>query len=383
VPVWLLLNSLTFSVVLCRVITDLIAEASATKDAIDEAHASIENAIDASRAAPPPPPAATTEADLFGDWGDDVPAPATVAVHAPASADTASHFSGTQSVESQSHYSHPPQEQQPEKYNDGPSFSYSLPPPASGPGMYNGGGYTPGHNRNISTASGFGEVMGGTSEEMDGIPSFGGIPAVPSVEEVEILKTKSKEADDVARDAEESRRQLTAQLEELRRVADEAESKARAMSSKPVKKKGLLGGRSVKRDAKETQRLAAEARDKKEALLKVQAQVKDAEALAKATKDEAERLNKEAEEAQMKAAEAASMHHKHAPTQTMAPPQSMGSHSYGLGSAKPPAPHPVPETNGFGGPPHNGGFNSNVMGSGGAGIPTPSGYEDPYSNPFE
>jgi hypothetical protein len=50
-----------------------------------------------------------------------------------------------------------------------------------------------------------------------------------------------------------------------------------------------------------------DARDKKEAMLNAQAQVKDAESLATATKREAERLFKEAEDAQMSAAAAASM----------------------------------------------------------------------------
>jgi hypothetical protein len=50
-----------------------------------------------------------------------------------------------------------------------------------------------------------------------------------------------------------------------------------------------------------------DARDKKDAMLVAQAQVKDAESLAMATKREAERLLKEAEDAQMSAAAAASM----------------------------------------------------------------------------
>jgi hypothetical protein len=58
---------------------------------------------------------------------------------------------------------------------------------------------------------------------------------------------------------------------------------------------------------KEIERLAMDARDKKDAMLLAQSQVKDAEALALATKREAERLNKEAEDAQMSAAAAASM----------------------------------------------------------------------------
>ena len=64
---------------------------------------------------------------------------------------------------------------------------------------------------------------------------------------------------------------------------------------------------SVLYEQKEIERLTLDARDKKDALLLAQSQVKDAEALAMATKREAERLNKEADDAQMSAAAAVSM----------------------------------------------------------------------------
>jgi hypothetical protein len=60
-------------------------------------------------------------------------------------------------------------------------------------------------------------------------------------------------------------------------------------------------------EQKEIERLTMDARDKKDAMLNAQSQVKDAESLAMATKREAERLFKEAEDAQMSAAAAASM----------------------------------------------------------------------------
>ena len=65
-----------------------------------------------------------------------------------------------------------------------------------------------------------------------------------------------------------------------------------------------------------------DARDKKDALLQAQAQVKDAESLAVATKREAERLNKEAEDAQMAAAAAASMQDQSHQKVTMSSQQS-------------------------------------------------------------
>lgn len=135
--------------------------------------------------------------------------------------------------------------------------------------------------------------------------------------------------------------------------------------------------------------LAADARDKKDAMLLVQAQVKDAESFAVATKKEAERLNKEAEEAQMSAASAASMQDRSPPPATNGYPKQAPSYggppaahsadtgAYGMASSTPSS------DVGFGGSPL-GGFDANVMGGGGGlSIPTPSGVDDPYSNPFE
>ena len=142
---------------------------------------------------------------------------------------------------------------------------------------------------------------------------------------------------------------------------------------------------------KEAARLAAEAKDKKEALLQAQAYVKDAEVLATSTRQEAERLRKEADDAQMRAATNASMQQNQ---QSARPAQGPGlSSNYNSNGYFPePSEAPLysfnkPESDtgpaaNFGGPPHDGGFSSNVMGSGGGiDIPTPSG-DDPYSNPF-
>lgn len=156
---------------------------------------------------------------------------------------------------------------------------------------------------------------------------------------------------------------------------------------------------------KEAERLALDARQKKEAMLQVQAQLKDAEALAKATKEEAEKLHKEAETIELKAAQAASMQHSLPVSQNNMP-------LFGMDYNKPFIPQPQPDSNGFGAPMGSGGtvgviaapppplgsggsvgmvaapplgdnFNPNVMGSGGTEIPVPAGFDDPYSNPFE
>lgn len=336
------------------VLKDLISDATITKQAIDEAHESIENANEvlarsmgvgnpstagASSTFQTAPAPAIAEEDLFGGWGSDDGG----AVNAPLPALGSGNFSSAaassvdESQPSSTYYNNPPQVQmessQPTHSSPMPSYSYNPnpepTPPAMSTNMYNGGGYTGGsgmggHNRDMS-GNDFGEVMGSspslqpplpTIQQYDsgfgssmGATTYDSIPHVTSLKEVEDLKAKSKEADDVAKDAEASRRQLVAQLEELRKLADEAESKVRAASEKPTKKKGILGrgGAIQKKDAKEIERLTMDARDKKDALLLAQSQVKDAESLAMATKREAERLNKEAEDAQMSVAAAASM----------------------------------------------------------------------------
>jgi hypothetical protein len=316
---------------------DLISDATATKQAMDEAHESIENANEVlarsagvvgggmvAASAPAPIP----ETDFFGGWGEDD----TGAVNAPLPGlSSGLYTAGTSSAEdlSQPYKPPAPAASQPPVAANPPvsTFSYSAnAEPTPSTNMYNGGGYTGGHNRDVS-GNDFGEVMGSGSgfqiPAPSSIPQYGSsgygssigapstydsIPQATSLKEVEDLKSKSKEADDLARDAEASRKQLVAQLEELRRLADEAESKVRAASDKPVKKKGILGrGGPQKKDQKEIDRLMMDARDKKEAMLQAQAQVKDAEALVIATKQEAERLNKQAEDAQMSVAAAASM----------------------------------------------------------------------------
>lgn len=380
-----------------RVIQDLIAEANATKQAIDEAYESIEAANEAVHAAPPAP-TPVTETDFFGGWGSKT-APLPVAT--------------------QSESIPPPVRSEPQplpvQHNETPTYSYNPAPVPAAPGMFDGGGYNPGHNRDISNTSGFGEVMGsgpgiGQSLSVVGENSaYGGkILASPSMGEVEVLKSRSREADEVARDAEESRRQLSASLEEIRRLADEAEEKSRQASAAPVKKKGFLrggGGKTVKKDSvrnqllttddytfityfvkrlipvffsftlqQELQKLAMDAKEKKEKLLELQAQLKDAEALANATRQEAERLNKAAEDAQLQAASMASMQQSQ-PGQTSqtAKVQPQTTNGYGFPSQPSMQQPDGIDDSGFG-----------IMGSGGTSIPTPADapVDDPFSNPF-
>jgi hypothetical protein len=80
--------------------------------------------------------------------------------------------------------------------------------------------------------------------------------ATASMDEVNELRRRAKEASDVARDAEESHHNLLSQLDELRKIADEAEAQVRhekeiatAAEEEKGKRKGFLGrGKKKQKD---------------------------------------------------------------------------------------------------------------------------------------
>lgn len=402
------------------VVKDLISEASETKSAIQQAHTGVEEAIEMAKA--PPPAANGFDGDLF-DFGGAAPAPS-----GPVAQDS-SYASNAESM-------HPNPITEPPAYqnnqvlktvasNDSEygqlkeavlstdTFNSSY-GEASKAGLSNYASHYgqletvtsyesnqsdggPGHNRTASAASlGFDSsmVMGGAPLDYSTGSTLAGPPpptdryqgknaddhnSTPSIGDVNELRRRAKEAEDVARDAEESRQQVAAQVEELRRVADEAEAEARkhlAGGDGKKKKVGMLG-RGKKRDAKEGERLALEAKTKKDTFLQAQSQANDAQALALDTKREADRLRQQAEEAEINAASAASMQHSQPVAPSQQPsngyPAPAATPAYGTGMGQQPQ---------YGGTSFGGQYNPNVMGSGGVEIPTPSGGEDPYSNPF-
>jgi hypothetical protein len=132
----------------------------------------------------------------------------------------------------------------------------------------------------------------------------------------------------------------------------------------------------------------------KESLLQVQAQVKDAEALASLTRQEAEKLQKRAEDAQVEAATAASMQQYPPASSNPTPPMQLSTIGGSSGPSQnqyavPPNPYlaspPVNPSNSYpeyGFAQQSTGFDSNVMSnSGGFSIPTPQN-DDLYGNPF-
>eukprot|EP00522_Entomoneis_paludosa_P011313 CAMPEP_0172447012 /NCGR_PEP_ID=MMETSP1065-20121228/6408_1 /TAXON_ID=265537 /ORGANISM="Amphiprora paludosa, Strain CCMP125" /LENGTH=998 /DNA_ID=CAMNT_0013198205 /DNA_START=21 /DNA_END=3017 /DNA_ORIENTATION=- len=335
----------------------------------------------------------------------EIMAPASGDMMAPPSGDMMAPPSGDMTAPSQSgEMMAPPAQQQTQPSMD----VYGAPPAfASGPPITGGmpdqnaaanGGY---HNRNLSTASAFGfgddaAIMGGgpppfTADPRQGVAptpvqqsaptsasvaSAAPVPSVPESSTMDAdalseMRRKAKDADDVAREAEQSSRTQMQRVNELRAQADAAQEQAQRKTAElndggKKKKKGMFGGGGKKKDAKEVEQLNLDARLKKDALLQAQAQANDAQALAFETKREADKLRKELEDAELAAASSASLQHQQPASpspapQQQAPPQSYGGYQQQQQQM----------------PPQNIG-----MSNGGQGyqIPTPNG--DAYSNPF-
>lgn len=219
---------------ICSILTDLISEASATKEALDDAYASIENANETARARPA---AAAYEGDLFG-FSSPVPAASLPAPAAVPELDEPEQFSSApsydevdQNVRPRAGYQYEPPE------NNG--FFEARVPDTTTPGYMEGEGIMGGGPTPLpSESTTYGVPSGGQA--------YGGSGS--SMERVESLKRQLKEAEDIARDAEASSKQLNAAASELRRLADEAEVKARQFASQQAepKKKGFLRGSKKK-----------------------------------------------------------------------------------------------------------------------------------------
>jgi hypothetical protein len=255
-------------------VTGLIVEAKGTQNAIEEAHAAVESALEMSNA-PAPAHVNSFDGDLFG-FDEPAPAPAPAApLRAPAQS-----YSSAYSEEED-------EQQQPmgvtsmlsgnsEDYGHRPSEDYGMAPlpgpPPGGPYEISPPASSPSHLRSPSSASAGAfdneAIMGGgpapLPTEAAEPPSYGAAETsersyyghdkggpTPTNESIAELKRKAKEAEDLASDAEESRRQVMAQVNELRRVSDEAEALSRQHATSPTAKarKGFMGrGKKNKKD---------------------------------------------------------------------------------------------------------------------------------------
>ena len=230
---------------------------------MDDAYNGIEHANEAARAQPAPAPAplpapsgsGSFDGDFFSFDAAPAPAPAPTVPEPTPRAPDANQKPVLQQPPLQQHDVH--------SYGAEPSHDVHRQDDTA-----NAAEAQFGHNRVDSTGSGYMEgegIMGGAPAPLPsdagpvatplhpsgGAASHDGSPP-PTMESIAALKEKLKEAEDVARDAEESRRQIAAQTDELRRLADEAESKSREHAAVPEggkkKGKGFLG-RGKKKDA--------------------------------------------------------------------------------------------------------------------------------------
>jgi len=372
------------------VIADLIAEASATRDAIDEAYKGIENANQTVHEVMTPPAPAAFEGDLFGF--DQAPAPNPAAAAAQNSGENQPRVADTAApsfASSEDHYS-----------SDGPpQYQHQAPAQAPAAPAYQQESYgsAGGHNRSSSVASAFDGMMGGEPvalpKETPQQPTFiynaqSNVAPAPSLQNIEEMKRKLKEAEDVARDSADSAAQVRARANELKQEADEAEARLEAHNKQfEGKKKGLFGG-GGKKAAKEAERLAEEAKEKKDKFTEIKKQLKETDKCAKDARKEADNLRKEVEDAELKLATASSMEEQPPPgpkTNGFSPPNgpAYGGSAYGMNTTS------SSSVGGFDEPlggQIGSGFNPSVMAAGGGiDIPMPepiSAGSDPYSNPF-
>lgn len=237
----------------------MIGEARATKEVIDDAYDGIQNAAVASSEEGPPIIANNKlDNDLFGFSSEPQQS------EAPAS--LASNFSQQENRQLQPGVDNNQQVvggfyQQPETHLPAPHVVEPEPPapttePAQGAYSVDAPIQQPAynqpdlsrpaeiahHNRNSSVNSAFGTVMGGDITPLPGTDVGGAQEELPpTLEEVEALKSKAREASSIAEDAESSRRQMVEKSEELRKAADAADIEARKYLEKPEKKKKRFG----------------------------------------------------------------------------------------------------------------------------------------------
>eukprot|EP00541_Cyclophora_tenuis_P006082 CAMPEP_0116565754 /NCGR_PEP_ID=MMETSP0397-20121206/14068_1 /TAXON_ID=216820 /ORGANISM="Cyclophora tenuis, Strain ECT3854" /LENGTH=475 /DNA_ID=CAMNT_0004092551 /DNA_START=35 /DNA_END=1462 /DNA_ORIENTATION=- len=390
-----------------QVLGDLISETQSTKDALENANRDIHVVNESKQVAEQRQAAANAtsgsfEGDLFGF--DPTPAPASIPQPtnlpapaptpppeniappvAPAAFDPAQGFG---SVES------PPVKES----------SMSIPVPSDSSGF--SGIPDPEPSQFGATTLGAVPAIDGPSALTRG--AFGNNPpatsaAVPSKAEVESLRQQALDAEQSAREAEETRRTLAIEADKLKQMAETAEAEVRALQEKAAtKKRGF--GRGKKNIQKDIEQASQDAAERKKHFMEMQTQASNAQTLAMDSKRQADKLRQQAEQAELDLAAAESAKEAQQ-SSAPAPVQATGTTSgdYGFGNQTEPSPYGGLSL-GFGnGAPASsegfGGFGSGIMGgsgdsgggimggSGGSGIsiPTPQAGADSYNydNPFK
>ena len=378
-------------------LTDLISEATATKEALDSANRGIGEAnqnlaAPEQKAAAANTAAAGFEADLFGFGGPiggapaptPAPAPPVVAAAAaappPVAAPDTDYGLSTVSTDSSLPAPAAPPAAAPAPAAPTPSYGDSIwptPPPA---------------------AAAPAPVAESTPAPAPAMPAG---TTIVTKGELEKLRQEALAAQQAAQEAEDTRRTLAIEADKLRQQADDAESEARALSEKAsTKKRGF--GRGKKNLQKDADKAHEEVGEKRKHFMEMQMQANNAQTIAMETKREAERLRQEVEQGELALAAAESVQDTQpapAPAPEPAPVEEPTQTPGGLpgaglyGGGLPPLGTagglpPLGTGPGLAAPPSYEGF-GNIMGgtgSSGTSIPTPQAgggdASDPYSNPF-
>lgn len=353
--------------------TDLISEAQQTKDAINSATESIENANHHHAAVETEKQEAMNKSDVFESnlFGYEENGPGAAMGEAPAAEGFSNEMSAPPEKTSRgipepepvqdmyAQYSAPAPAPQPEAP---PTPQQQAPPtpqrqmqpvqarsPQPTPTNLSRPPAVAGHNRQ---SSGFdsGFVMGGSAPPLPeptradnasmssaarAHSSSGdyGFEDEEAFKIVEDMKKRAERAAETARDAEAAANRLAAEADELRTDADKADANARTLRAKAdEQKKGRFGGGKKKNMARDAERAGEDATELKKRFMAVQTQAHDAATVAAETRRESNRLKNEAEKAEIEMASAASLREQ---------------------QKKAPEPAPAPSNNGYGMPPQS------------------------------
>jgi hypothetical protein len=220
-------------------ITDLISETKATKEAIDSALDGVHEAEKMNEQAQMHPAPPSYEADLFGGFDVPAPAPATDSFHNQqgSSHPMAPPISTVSTPEEEVNATQGMAQAPAETFNPEPAQAKGVETVMSSDdeGGVMGAPPPPANDAPISMFNASPAVPHKTTSDVNP-----GLTATPSAAEVEDIKAAASKAEQTAREAEETRRSLAQQADDLRQVAEQAESEVREKEAHTGQKRNPL-----------------------------------------------------------------------------------------------------------------------------------------------
>ena len=368
------------------VLSDLISEARATQEVMEAASNDIHKVNETVYVAPVPPPAPVAEADLFGDWGAPAPASQAGASTTPAWGAPAPAVTTALSGGDDSSYEPPT-----EKFNQQTTIS------ATSYDSQDKNGF-------VANAPAPGLYSAAPPVAMQSYAQAPPISNAVTRSDIEDAKKSLAAAEQNARQAEETYLALASETESLRKAAEAAEADAMAKQDKASKRR--VGKKKVMKEAEDA---SIEAASKKKHFLEMQSQTSSAMSVAAESKREVDKLRHRAEQMELDFASAESTKDTVPPAFHSAQTPAYGAESNGQSWG---IPDPAPQSHAsygidqskaapaFGNPQGYGNgmpammmqtqrsddsfsFGDGIMGGGnGLSIPTPSGNDYNYNNPF-